>query len=57
MKKRGFVKLIGLAGMALAGVAALISNYANERAMEETIEAKVNEALAKRENRDEEESE
>ena len=57
MKKRGFVKLIGLAGVALAGVAALISNYANERAMEETIEAKVNEALAKRENRDEEESE
>ena len=54
MKKVGLVKIIGFAGMALGALATLVSNYANEKQMEETIEEKVNEALAKRE---EEESE
>lgn len=47
-------KLIGLAGLALAGVATLIGNWAQERQMEQTIEEKVNEALAKREKEEEE---
>ena len=54
-KKFGTAKLIALAGMALAGIAALISNYAQEREMEELIEEKVNEALANRENEEESE--
>lgn len=54
-KKLNVVKLIGLAGVALGAFATFVSNYAQEKQMEETIEEKVNEALAKRE--DEGESE
>lgn len=54
-KKLDVIKLIGLAGMALGGLATMITGYAQERTMERTIEEKVNEALAMREN-DEEES-
>lgn len=54
MKKLNVVKLIGFVGIGLGTLATVISNYAQEKQMEETIEEKVNEALAKR---DEEESE
>lgn len=47
------VKLIGFVGVGLGMLATFVSNYAQEKRMEETIEEKVNEALAKR---DEEES-
>lgn len=57
MKKIEMAKLIGLVGMALGGVAALVTSYAQEKQMEQTIEEKVNEALAKREEENEEESE
>lgn len=53
-KKLSAVKLIGFVGVGLGMLATLVSNYAQEKQMEETIEEKVNEALAKR---DEEESE
>lgn len=53
MKKFDAVKLIGLAGLALGGLATLIGNWAQERQMEQLIDEKVNEALA---NREEEES-
>lgn len=53
-KKLGLVKLIGFIGVGLGMLSTLVSNYAQEKQMEETIEEKVNEALAKRE---EEESE
>lgn len=55
MKKFDAVRLIGLAGMALAGLATLVTSYAQNKQMEETIEEKVNEALAKRESEEESE--
>lgn len=48
MKKFNAVKLIGLVGLALGGVATLIGNWAQEKQMEEMIDEKVNEALAER---------
>lgn len=53
MKNLNAVRLISLAGMALAGVATLVTGYAQNKQMEETIEEKVNEALAKRESEEE----
>ena len=53
--KIDMVKIIGLAGMALGGLATLIGHWAQEQAMEKTIEEKVNKALAER-NETEEES-
>lgn len=51
MKKNfDMVKLIGLAGMALGMLATAISGYAQTKQMEKTVEEKVNEALAKKEN-------
>lgn len=49
MKNINAVKLIGLLGMALGGLATLVSGYAQQKALEEAVEEKVNEALAKRE--------
>lgn len=54
MKKFNAVKLVGLVGLALGGVATLIGNWAQEKQMEEMIDEKVNEALAER-NREESE--
>ena len=48
------LRLIGVAGMVLGAVATMISNYAQEQEMKRTVEEKVNEALAKRENETEE---
>lgn len=47
------VRLVGIAGMLLGGVATLVSSWAQEKQMEKTIEEKVDEALAKRENTEE----
>ena len=47
------VKLIGLAGMALGGLATLITGYAQQQTIERTIEEKVNEALALKESGEE----
>lgn len=55
MKKFDAIKLIGIAGMALGGLATLITNYAQQQTIEQTIEEKVNEALAKRDEESEEE--
>ena len=49
------IKMAGMAGMLLAGLATLVGNWAQQKAMEETIEEKVNEALAKKENEKESE--
>lgn len=54
MKKFDTIKLVGMVGMALGGLATLIGNWAQEKAMEQTIEEKVNEALALREKETEE---
>lgn len=54
MKKLDTVKLVGFAGMILGFVATQIGNWAQERQMEQTIEEKVDEALALREKNEEE---
>lgn len=52
--KIDMVKIIGFAGMILGGVATLISSWSQEKQMEKTIEEKVNEALAAKEENTEE---
>ena len=47
------VKIIGLGGTLLSVVATMIGNWSQERTMEKTIEEKIDEALAKRENEEE----
>lgn len=54
MKKLDTVRIISLAGLVLGGLASLIANYASEKMMEQTIDEKVKEALANRENEEEE---
>lgn len=46
----GMIKIIGLAGMALGTIATVVSGYAQNKQMEQTIEEKVKEALEKKEN-------
>jgi len=55
MDKRSWFKLISLAGFALGGLGTLLSGWADEQERDAVIEEKVNEALAERENEDEEE--
>lgn len=45
MKK---LKMIGMTGILLSGAATLIGGWVQEKQMEETIEEKVNEALAEK---------
>lgn len=54
-KRIDAIKIIGLAGMALGGLASLIGSWAQEKTMERTIEEKVQKAIA--EQNKEEESE
>lgn len=54
MKKPDIIRLISLAGMAVAGVASLITNYAQEAQMKQTIKEEVDRALAEREENEEE---
>lgn len=55
MKKDSAIKLLGLAAMALGGVATLVGNWVQERQMEQMIDEKVQEALAEREEQEDEE--
>lgn len=41
------VQIIALAGSALAVTASMLTNYANDKKMDETIERKVAEAIAR----------
>lgn len=52
-KKMGLIKLISIAGAGLGLLATLVSNYAMEKETEVIIEEKVNEALSKRDNKEE----
>lgn len=54
MEKKNLFKLISLIGLALGGVGTLLSGWADDKEQEALIEEKVNEALAARENEDEE---
>ena len=47
--------MIGLAASAVSVGANIVSNWADERKLEEKIERKVNEALAERDKKEEEE--
>lgn len=54
MKKLDTVRFISLIGAGVGLLATLITNYASEKMMEQTIDEKVKEALANRENEEEE---
>lgn len=54
--KIDIVRIIGVVGMVLGGAASLLSGWANEKKMEQTVEKKVNKALAERDKKEEEES-
>ncbi len=57
MKKRNTVKFLAVLATCLGFTATLLSDWANGKEQEALIEEKINEALAKREeNEDEEES-
>lgn len=46
IQKETVVKLVGVGGMVLTGIATLLSNYSNEQRMIQTVEEKVAKALA-----------
>lgn len=46
MKKVDTVKLIGMVGLCLGGIATMISNWSQQQAMEQTVEEKVEKAIA-----------
>lgn len=46
--KIDLIKIVGFAGMILGGVATLITSWSQQQEMERTVEEKVNEALAAR---------
>ena len=50
------VKILGLVATAVGMGATLLTDWVNEKKMDERIEEKVNEALAKRDSENEEES-
>lgn len=55
--KSKLIKVLGLAVTVVGVAATLITDWVNEQKMDEKIEAKVNEALALRDENDEEEEE
>jgi len=57
MKKNSWFKLLSLAGVILAGLGTVLSGLADACGNEAMIEEKVDEALAKREEENEEEEE
>ena len=56
METSKVVKIIGFAATAIGVVATLLSEWANEKKMDQKIEEAVNEALTTKENKDEGES-
>lgn len=56
-KKRNLIKVLALFATALGFGATLLSDWANGKEQEALIEEKVNEALAKREEKEDEEEE
>lgn len=55
MDKKTVFKLLSFAGMALGFVGTLLSGWADDKEQDEIIEEKVNEALAAREEKEDEE--
>ena len=56
MKNKNFIKAIGIAVTVIGFVVSILTVCVNENKMDEKIEEKVNEALAKRDDENEEES-
>lgn len=54
--KNDIVRIIGVVGMILGGAASLLSGWANEKKMEQTVDKKVKEALAEQNKENTEES-
>ena len=53
MNNEKIIKILGIAATAAGVVATLLSDWVKEKKMDEMIEEKVNEALAKYDNEDE----
>ena len=56
MKNKNFIKAIGIAVTAIGFGVCILTDWVNEKKMDEKIEEKVNEALAKKDDENEEES-
>lgn len=56
MKTKKVIKVIGLTATAIGFIATIVNDWVNERKMEEIIDEKVNEALAEKDENEEEES-
>jgi len=56
MKNKNFIKTIGIAVTVIGFGVNILTDWVNEKKMDERIEEKVNEALAKRDSENEEES-
>ena len=55
MKNKNFIKAIGIAVTAIGFGVSILTDWVNEKKMDEKIEEKVNEALAKKDDENEEE--
>ncbi len=53
-EKKNWIKVLGIAATIVGMGTTLITDWVNEKTMEDKIEEKVNEALAKRDNETEE---
>lgn len=56
MKNKNFIKCLGVAVTATGFGVSILTDWVNEKKMDEKIEEKVNEALAKKDDENEEES-
>lgn len=57
MKKKNAIKAIGLVATLIGFGVTIVTDWVNEKKMDETIEEKINEALTEREKNDEDEDE
>lgn len=56
MKNKNFIKAIGIAVTVIGFGVSILTDWVNEKKIDEKIEEKVNEALAKKDDENEEES-
>ncbi len=55
MEKKAIFRIMSLIGMALGAVGTLLSNWADDRELDLTIDEKIDEKLAAKENEEDEE--
>ena len=56
MDKKAIFRVMSMIGMVLGAVGTLLSNWADDRELDMTIDEKIDEKLADRENKEDEES-